>query len=134
MADNLVMTSLPLADEQFIKLTTFKRDGTPVATTVWLVADGADLLVTTLDTTGKAKRIRHTTRVLMVPSSRTGEVVEGATPVEGSATLFRDETDLKRLGELLIGKYGLLARAMFATRKLTRKDDNRIGIRIVPAL
>ncbi|MDQ2782775.1 PPOX class F420-dependent oxidoreductase [Lapillicoccus sp.] len=128
------MTSTPLADEQFITLTTFKRDGTPVATTVWLVADGDHLLVTTLDTTGKAKRIRHTTRVVMVPSSRTGEVAEGATPVEGSATLFQDELDLKRLGDLLVEKYGLLARAMFATRKLTRKDDNRIGIRIAPAV
>ncbi len=127
------MTSIPLADEQFIKLTTYKRDGTPVGTTVWLVADGADLLVTTMDTTGKAKRIRHTPRVLMVPSSRTGDVAADATAVEGSASLFKDEPGLKRLGDLLVGKYGMLARAMFATRKLTRKDDNRIGIRITPA-
>ena len=28
-----------LADEKYISLTTFKRDGTPVATPVWVVSD-----------------------------------------------------------------------------------------------
>lgn len=119
-----------LGDEQFVRLTTFKRDGTPVPTTVWVALDGDDLVVTTLDTTGKAKRIRHTARVLLVPSSRTGEVEQGATDVEGAAVLFTDEPGLRRLGELLVEKYGLMARALFVGRKLTRKEEHRVGIRI----
>ncbi len=120
-------------DEQFVRLTTFKRDGTAVPTTVWCVRDGDDLLVTTMGTTGKAKRIRHTSRVLLVPSSRTGTVEEGAVEVEGSGSLFTDEPGLKRLGDLLVDKYGLVARGLFAVRKVTGKQDDRVGIRVTPA-
>ncbi|MDT0352926.1 PNPOx family protein [Pseudonocardia charpentierae] len=35
-----------VAGERFVSLTTFRRDGTPVATPVWIARDGDALVVT----------------------------------------------------------------------------------------
>lgn len=45
MSDSERFTAL--ARERFVALTTFRKDGTPVPTTVWVAGDGADLVVTT---------------------------------------------------------------------------------------
>ena len=59
-----VVPTLDLAGEQFVSLTTFRRDGTPVPTPVWIAQDGdAPLVVTTPAGTGKVKRLRHDPRV-----------------------------------------------------------------------
>ena len=47
-----------LAPGKYLSLTTFRADGTPVATPVWLVRDGDALLVMTDPASGKAKRLR----------------------------------------------------------------------------
>lgn len=125
-----VATWEQLGDEQFVSMTTFRKDGTPVPTTVWLARDGDDLVVTTMDGTGKVKRLRHTPRVELVPSSRTGQVADGATPVEAEAVVFDDEAGLARLRSLLVEKYGLLARTMMLAQKVTGKEPKRVGIRI----
>ena len=50
---------MSLADARYLSLTTFRKDGTPVATPVWVVSDdGRRLLVWTGADTWKAKRIR----------------------------------------------------------------------------
>jgi uncharacterized protein len=52
-----------LGGERFISLTTFRRSGEPVSTPVWVVLNKSALLVTTQLSTGKIKRLRHTSRV-----------------------------------------------------------------------
>ena len=50
-----------LGDEKYLLLTTFKRDGTPVATPVWAAPlDSGEIGFWTSSGTGKAKRITHT--------------------------------------------------------------------------
>ncbi len=49
-----------VAGERFVSLTTFRRDGTPVATPVWIARDGDALVVTTPADSGKVKRLRST--------------------------------------------------------------------------
>jgi uncharacterized protein len=64
-----------LSDARYLSLTTFKRDGTPVACPVWVVSDdGRRLLVATGAQTGKAKRLRHSPRVLVAPATATGNL------------------------------------------------------------
>jgi len=62
-----------LADEQFISLTTFRRDGRAVATPLWVVADGDQLLIWTGPRSGKVKRIRNNPKVTVAPSTRRGK-------------------------------------------------------------
>jgi hypothetical protein len=75
---------LHLAGEQYVRLTTFRRDGTPVGTPVWLVGGDGELLVITGSTTGKVKRLRHTPRVLLAACDARGRVKPGAAEHEGS--------------------------------------------------
>ena len=95
-----------LAATKHVRLTTFRRDGTPVPTPVWLVRDGAHLLVITDASTGKAKRIRHTARVLLAPSDSRGRVAPGVVDIEGIAEIVTDPEEAERLRGLLKGRYG----------------------------
>jgi uncharacterized protein len=62
-----------LASERYISLTTFKRDGTPVATPVWVVTDdGRRLLVWSAAGAWKVRRIRRDPRVLVAAASIRG--------------------------------------------------------------
>ncbi len=57
---------------KYVRLTTFRRDGTPVPTAVHIVVDGDTAFFRTWNTTGKAKRLRHTPAVLVAPSTMRG--------------------------------------------------------------
>jgi PPOX class probable F420-dependent enzyme len=62
-----------LADARYISLTTFKRDGSPVSTPVWVVSDdGRRLLVWTGAKTWKVRRILRDPRVLVARSTVRG--------------------------------------------------------------
>jgi PPOX class probable F420-dependent enzyme len=86
-----------LGQSKYIRLTTFRRDGTPVPTPVWQVRDGDRLLVITDGTTGKVKRLRHTPRVLIAVSDQRGRVKPGVQDVEGTAEMITDVSELDRL-------------------------------------
>ena len=59
-------------------LTTYKRDGTTVATPVTIAVDGDRAYVRTWDSAWKAKRMRNNPAVLVAPSTVRGRVT-GAT-------------------------------------------------------
>ncbi len=63
-----------LRSERYISLTTFKRDGTPVSTPVWVVSDdGNRLLVWSAARTWKVRRIRRDPRALVAAASFRGK-------------------------------------------------------------
>ena len=97
-----------LGQSKYIRLTTFRRDGTPVPTPVWQVRDGDRLLVITTGTTGKVKRLRHTPRVLIAVCDQRGRVKPGIQDVEGAAEMITDVPELDRLAVLLKNKYGFM--------------------------
>lgn len=85
-----------LAAGKYISLTTFKKDGTAVATPVWVGQLGNHLVVTTQAESWKVKRARNNPRVRVaacdmrgkltgVAFNGTAEVVSGAeaTEIEG---------------------------------------------------
>ncbi len=105
-----------LAHETYLSLTTFRRNGTPVATPVWVVSDdGTRLLVHTDSTSGKVKRLRNNSMVRVGACSSSG-AVHG--PVfDGKATLLEDVS----LVEHLIGrKYGAMARVIGVVKSVQR--------------
>ena len=63
-----------LGDEKFVSLTTFRKSGVGVPTTVWVGRDGDSLVVTTPSGSGKVKRVRSDERIELQPSSRRGTV------------------------------------------------------------
>ena len=81
------MLTTTLGDPRYIALTTYRRDGRPVTTPVWLAALEGKIYVFTADNTGKAKRVRATGRVRFAPSSMNGRRILGAWR-EGTGVLF----------------------------------------------
>ncbi|MCX5150448.1 PPOX class F420-dependent oxidoreductase [Streptomyces sp. NPDC048550] len=98
------MTLDELDQGKYVSLTTFRKDGTPVATPVWAVADGGELYVWTRSDSWKVKRIRNNGRVTVSACDVRGRVAEGAPVLEGEARLL-DEAGLKRVRRLMLRKY-----------------------------
>lgn len=103
------MTAQPdltrLDREHYISLTTFRRDGTAVATPVWFGVDGDHLLVWTDATSGKVKRVRATPRVTVAICDGRGRVKGDER--EGTARLLPAEAEA-RVEQLLSRKYGVV--------------------------
>jgi PPOX class probable F420-dependent enzyme len=96
-----------LAGERYISLTTFKRDGTPVSTPVWVVSDdGERLLVWSGAKTWKVRRLRRDPRVLVAPSSFRGR--ERGDRLPARARVIPDPG----VDRLLRRKYGWQKRAL----------------------
>jgi PPOX class probable F420-dependent enzyme len=87
---------------KYLSLTTFKRDGTGVATPVWFVADGDHLLVNTDPHSFKAKRIARNPRVTVALCSASGRL--RGEPVPGHAE-FLPPSELPRVERLMARKY-----------------------------
>ena len=101
-----------LGQQQYVELTTFRRNGTGVPTPVWIAPDGPDLLVVTVNDTGKTKRLAHTARVELRPCSVRGEVAPGAPRYAGRATVDRDAAAIARVKRAIGAKYGWWYRAL----------------------
>jgi PPOX class probable F420-dependent enzyme len=99
-----------LRDEKFMLLTSFRRNGTPVATPVWVVGlDGEQVAFYTSSGSGKAKRLSHTARVTVQPCNARGRVKPGSQPVEATARLVSG-SELEAIRTRVVAKYGVVAR------------------------
>ena len=119
-----------LGSGKYLSLTTFRRDGTPIATPVWLVLDGDALRVITQADSGKAKRLRNNDRVLLAPCDARGNLK--GKQVEGTATL-EDPAETARTAQLIEARYGLLGKLlMWRSRRSSRKPGaaGQVGIRV----
>lgn len=119
-----------LSQGKYISLTTFRRDGSPVATPVWLVAQGETLLVITQADSGKAKRLAHDARVIVAPCDARGRLKGPA--VEGTAVL-QDPAQTLQTSALIEQRYGLLGRVlMWRSRRAAAKPGaaGSVGITI----
>jgi PPOX class probable F420-dependent enzyme len=116
-----------LGTGKYLSLTTFKKDGSAVATPVWVARDGDELVVITDATSGKAKRIRNNSSVRLAPCDMRGQVTGSS--VDGSAQLT-DSTGTKSVAAQVKRKYGLAFSAIGWMEKLRRRSSDSVGIRI----
>jgi PPOX class probable F420-dependent enzyme len=99
-----------LAQQRYVSLTTFRRDGTTAAVPVWVVTDdGERLLVWTGADTWKVKRIRRDPRVLIAPADYRGR--ELGPHVQAQARVLGPEAEAIVV-PLLRRKYGWQRRAL----------------------
>ena len=115
-----------LARGKYLSLTTMKKDGSEVATPVWVARDGDELVVITNATSGKAKRIRNNGQVRLASCDMRGRI-NGAS-VTGIARLT-DSTDTQAVASLVQSKYGLAYTAIGWLEKLRGRSDDTVGIR-----
>ena len=100
-----------LTGSKYVSFTTFRRDGTPVATPVWLVQlDDGRVGFWTSSKAGKAKRLAHTDRVMLQTSDARGKALEGSAPVEATAELVATGAAYDEVVTKIKQKYGFMTK------------------------
>ncbi len=114
---------------RYVSLTTYRKDGTPVATPVWHVRDGAELVVVTEADSWKVKRIRNNSRVQVTVCDLRGRVKPDAPSAEGTARLL-DEAGTQAGRDLLARRYVLSRLGNGVARLLRLRRPPLIGIAV----
>lgn len=103
---------------KYVNLTTYRKNGTPVATPVWQVTSGGELFIVSDASAWKVKRIRNNSQVEVTVSDFRGRVTPGAATAKGEARLL-DEAGTAQARALLARKY-LMSRLGNAAARLLR--------------
>ncbi|MET0899244.1 MAG: PPOX class F420-dependent oxidoreductase [Mycobacterium sp.] len=120
-----------IGTEKFVSLTTFKRDGSPVAGPMWIAHDGDHLEVWTPADSWKVKRLRRDPRVRLTACSRTGKVAPGAPVLEATAVVIADPPEVARVAGRIKDKYGFEFRVItFVEAVLARGRKTRVALQI----
>lgn len=99
---------------KYVSLTTFRRDGTPVATPVWIVRHDDGWACTTGSASGKVKRLRHTSQVEVAPCDARGRIADDAVRSVGTGRVVTDDPEYQRIRSAVLRKYWLLGPALVA--------------------
>ncbi|MBD0423360.1 PPOX class F420-dependent oxidoreductase [Streptomyces sp. TRM S81-3] len=112
---------------KYLLVTSYRRNGTPVATPVWVVRDGDTLGVWTAAASGKVKRIRNRPDVLVGPCDMRGNPTGEQIPA--TATIA-DPATTARYRRLIARKYGVVGRLTLLGSRLRRGPAGTVGISI----
>ncbi|MFI9244621.1 PPOX class F420-dependent oxidoreductase [Streptomyces sp. NPDC053086] len=116
-----------LGSGKYLLLTSFRKNGTPVATPVWVVRDDDALGVWTVADSWKVKRIRHRPGVLVGPCDVRGNPTGDQLPARAEIT---DPATTARYRNLIARKYGLVGRLTLLGSRLRRGQHGTVGIRV----
>ncbi|MFJ8778112.1 MULTISPECIES: PPOX class F420-dependent oxidoreductase [unclassified Streptomyces] len=112
---------------KYLLLTSFRKNGTPVATPVWVVRDGDALGVWSAADAWKVKRIRARADVLVGPCDLRGNPTGDQIPATAEIC---DASTTARYRQLLARKYGIVGRLSLFGSRLRRGVDGTVGIRV----
>ncbi|WP_107657648.1 PPOX class F420-dependent oxidoreductase [Nocardia suismassiliense] len=124
------MTWKELGASRFALLTTYKKDGTPVGTPVWVAPDGDRIVVWTNSKTWKVKRIRRNAEVTLQQCDGRGRP-KGDEVFAGTATIL-DAEGTQRVRDLVSRKYGVIGTVAIKSHKLFRGAEASVGLAITP--
>ena len=111
----------------YLLVTTFRKDGTPVPTPVWVGRDGDELIVWTQSKAGKVKRVRNNPTVELAACDVRGKA-RGET-VKGTARIL-DAAGTERGRQVLRKKYGIAGHVTIGASKLFRGQDGTVCLAI----
>jgi PPOX class probable F420-dependent enzyme len=111
---------------RYLSVTSFKRDGSAVATPVWFVSDEGRLFALTDLHSAKVRRIRRNPRVL-VASCRAGGKLRSE-PLPARAEVLTATPDLERVQRLLIERYKISYRVVMLIYRLGRRLRGKRGL------
>jgi uncharacterized protein len=105
-----MVPTMNLADEKYLALTTYRKNGNAVTTPVWIVPlDGNTMGFWTSSASGKAKRLAHTAKVTLQPCDARGRVKPDTSVTTGTATLVTG-AELATIGMKVKAKYGFMTK------------------------
>jgi PPOX class probable F420-dependent enzyme len=115
----------------YVSFTSYRKDGTPVATPVWIAPEGDDLYFFSDTGAFKVKRIRNNGAVSLQPCDVRGRVKDGTPLVTGLAEVL-DHSDSPRVRRIVNRKYRVMGTIGGLFSRL-RGAEASIGIRIQKA-
>lgn len=104
-----------LGDERFVDLVTFRADGSPAHTPVWVSGDGRHLFVSTFGHSYKVARIRADPLVAVAACDGYGRLLPGAEYVPGRAEVL-DRSEFRAGVRAHRAKYGAHFSLMWPAR------------------
>ena len=111
---------------RYLSVTSFKRDGTGVATPVWFVSDGSRLLALTDLHSGKVRRIRRNPHVLVAACRADGKL--RGEPVPARVEVQTATPQLERVQRLLRKRYKISYRVVMLGYRLGRRVRGRSSV------
>ena len=111
---------------KYLSVTSFKRDGTGVATPVWFVSDGSRLFALTDLHSGKVRRIHRNPRVLVAACRADGKL--RSEPVPAQVEVLTATPQLERVQALLIERYKVSYRMVMLIYRLGRRLRGRPSV------
>ena len=93
-----------ISKSRYVSLVTYRRNGTAVATPVWHVTNGNELIVVSEADAWKVKRVRNDSRAVVTVCNVRGTVAPGAPSAHGTARLL-DPAGTAAARRLLARKY-----------------------------
>lgn len=124
-----VTTADQFARAKYVSLTTYRKDGTPVATPVWLAVDGDELFIVSDADAWKVKRIRRTSRVSLAPCDVRGRIAPDAVHVDATARVL-DDAGTRHVRQLIARKYWMSRVGNWAARVLHLPKKPVVGIAV----
>jgi PPOX class probable F420-dependent enzyme len=112
---------------KYLLITSYRKNGTPVATPVWVVRDGDALGVWTAADSWKVKRIRARGDVLVGPCDLRGRPTGDQIPATAEIC---DAATSARYRGLIARKYGITGRLSLLGSRLRRGVNGTLGIRV----
>jgi uncharacterized protein len=100
-----------LDQARYISLTTFKRDGTPVSTPVWVTGARGSYALTTGEGAWKTKRLLRDPAVEVRVCDARGRVKPDATVHTGTGEISTSSAEIAAADRALAAKYGWQFRA-----------------------
>jgi uncharacterized protein len=110
-----------LDQARYISLTTFKRDGTPVATPVWVTGARGRYVLTTGEGAWKTRRMRRNPAVEVRVCDARGRVRPDAVVHPGTAEISTSSADMAAADRALAAKYGWQFRATRGWVRIRRR-------------
>ena len=111
---------------RYLSLTSFKHDGTGVATPLWFVSDGKRLFALTDLHSAKVRRMRGNSHVLVAPCGPNGKL--RSEPLPARAEVLTESADLERVQKLLIERYKTTYRLVMLIYRLGRRLRGQPGL------
>ena len=119
-----------VSEAKYVLLTTFRKDGTPVATPLWAAPDGDKLLMWTVTDSYKVKRIRRNPSVTVAACDARGN--PKGEPVAAVAEIL-DGPGTDHARDAIARRYGILGWITMKGSLLRRGKTGTIRLAITAA-
>lgn len=111
---------MTIANEKFLSLTTYRKNGEAKETPIWIADLGDGTMgFTTHGESWKCKRIRNDNRIAVQPCNQSGKIMAGTEKVSGTAVLASG-ADFTQVQTAIKKKYGFMVTVVGVMNKVRK--------------